>query len=36
MTCIELKLREFDVGGEPVYCYKNNTTELVAEYSDVE
>lgn len=36
MTCIELKLRDFDVGGEPVYCYKNNTTELVAEYSDVE
>lgn len=36
MTCIELKLRGFDVGGEPVYCYKNNTTELVAEYSDVE
>lgn len=36
MTCIELKLRDFDVGGEPVYCYKNDTTELVAEYSNVE
>ncbi len=36
MTCIQLRLQSFDVGGEPVYCYEDDTTKLVAEYSNVE
>lgn len=36
MTCIQLRIERGAVGGEPVYCYKDNTTTLVAEYSDVE
>ena len=36
MTCIQLRIERGAVGGEPVYCYKDDTTMLIAEYSDVE
>ena len=36
MMCIELRLERSAVGGSPVYCYRDETTDLVAEYSDVE
>ncbi|MCJ1960230.1 MULTISPECIES: hypothetical protein [Novosphingobium] len=36
MLCIELELERGALGGSPVYCYENQTTKLVAEYSDVE
>ena len=36
LTCIELELQSGSVGGSPVYCYRNHTNELAAEYSDVE
>lgn len=42
MLCIELRLRPGDLGGSPVYCYKDDfskpdeKTKLIAEYSDVE
>lgn len=36
-NCIQLKLGPiYDVGGEPIYCYRANTLNLVEEYSDVE
>lgn len=36
MTCIQLQITDGSLGGEPVYCYKDETIELLAEYSDVE
>jgi hypothetical protein len=42
MLCIQLHLRPRNLGGSPVYCYQadffkpEETTKLVAEYSDVE
>ena len=36
MMCIELRLKPGSLGGSPVYCYRNETTDLLAEYSDVE
>ena len=35
--CIQLEPTDaVDVGGSPVFCYQDDTTVLVAEYSDVE
>ncbi len=36
MLCVELQLEPGGAGGSPVYCYKDDTTTLVAEYSNVE
>lgn len=36
MLCIELRLKPGNLGGSPVYCYRDQTTDLVADYSDVE
>jgi len=36
MTCIQLHLDLGAMGGEPVYCYEDGTTKLLAEYSNVE
>ena len=36
MTCVQLRLEPGAMGGEPVYCYENDTTALLAEYSNVE
>ena len=35
-NCIQLRLEVGGVGGEPVYCYRANTLQLIEEYSDVE
>jgi len=35
-NCIQLKLDAGSLGGEPIYCYKGDSAELVKEYSDVE
>lgn len=34
-NCIQLRLRD-GLGGEPIYCYRSSTLQLVEEYSDVE
>jgi hypothetical protein len=36
-NCIQLEIGPiYDVGGEPIYCYRANSLDLVEEYSDVE
>jgi len=35
-NCIQLMVEPGSVGGEPIYCYRANSLELVEEYSDVE
>jgi len=35
-NCIQLMIERGDVGGEPIYCYRPNSLDLVEEYSDVE
>jgi len=36
-NCIQLEPRPiYDVGGEPIYCYRANSLNLVEEHSDVE
>jgi hypothetical protein len=35
-NCIQLMLEPGAVGGEPIYCYRANSLDLVEEYSDVE
>ena len=35
-NCIQLKLEPGNLGGEPIYCYRPNTLQLMNEYSDVE
>ena len=35
-NCIELGLEWGWAGGTPIYCYKQDTTQLIEEYSDVE
>ena len=35
-NCIQLMGEPGDVGGEPIYCYRANSLEVVEEYSDVE
>jgi len=34
--CVQLRLKVPAVGGEPVYCYRSNSVELIQEFSDVE
>lgn len=35
-NCIELELEWGWAGGTPIYCYKQDTRQLIEEYSDVE
>jgi hypothetical protein len=35
-NCIQLVLEPGAVGGDPIYCYRANSLDLVEEYSDVE
>ncbi|WP_407826582.1 hypothetical protein [Sphingomonas sp.] len=35
-NCIQLKMELGGVGGEPIYCYRANSLQLVEEVSDVE
>lgn len=35
-NCIQLMLEPGSVGGEPIYCYRANSLDLLEEYSDVE
>lgn len=35
-NCIQLDPVGYDVGGEPIYCYRINSLDLLEEYSDVE
>ncbi len=35
-NCIQLTLEPGSVGGEPIYCYRRNSLDLLEEYSDVQ
>ena len=35
-NCIKLELEPLSVGGEPIYCYRANSLQLLEEHSDVE
>jgi hypothetical protein len=35
-NCIQLMIEPPGVGGEPIYCYRRNSLDLIEEYSDVQ
>jgi len=35
-NCIQLKIERGGVGGEPIYCYRADSLDLIEEHSDVE
>jgi hypothetical protein len=35
-NCIQFRLAPGSVGGEPTYCYRANTLQLIEEHSDVQ